>query len=156
MSTRKYFVAYFASLALILRKWIRSGLTPYLDLSAFVAEHITGAAPRQAYHTKLTKLLERGDITHGSSSMPSDIEKAALDSAAEALGLSREQVREEGTQTVSALRPLTVSRVVEVLATGGIVSASLLELLMGSGALCCVPGHPRRTNDVGKVGSPPT
>lgn len=45
------------------------------------------------YHTRLTKLLEDTARDDGASAMPSDIEKAALDSIAEALDLSREQVK---------------------------------------------------------------
>ncbi|CAM9275179.1 unnamed protein product [Ectocarpus fasciculatus] len=51
----------------------------------------------EAYHAKLTNLLEEGERSRGPPvsgviSDISDIEKAALDSAAEALGLSKEQL----------------------------------------------------------------
>lgn len=55
------------------------------------------ASSSQAYHGKLTNVLEEGEKSRGPPvsgviSDISDIEKAALDSAAEALGLSKEQV----------------------------------------------------------------
>lgn len=53
------------------------------------------------YHARLTKLLEE-TAGRGGSESPSERDKATLDSIAEALGLSREQVQYIGTKAFLA------------------------------------------------------